>query len=380
MFNLASNRALLPVAMIASMFVTTACLDDAVDPAAIVAEIAANAEQTVVITPPMSTYGAPGSNWQYDFHDDGTYSITRSDRPGMDSDLSVDGSYQLTAAGFVSMTVDASSGIDAPSVGSQLWAVEVTDFALMVAPVATSDDQLIPMVSGGQCPETDFSNNWVAVRAQASGDATSAEGSYFGSLTYQQSGGFTSLSSQYALTTGNPDQGSMDLGYGYCSDGIVETVTSDVYLGPEGSATVRANVDDASEQTMFSLPKSTIGSITDLDGSYAGVMSDDGADLNNKVSAVIVTCNSGICAGDVVTDVVTGTMAGEPFAVDLSGSINVPGTGLTTGQLQANGGDWNLGCMVDADLGGNGNRMISCAGQSPTREYRLFNLILVSND
>jgi len=381
MYKPASNRHLLPAVVIASVSVATGCLDNTVDPEAVAAQVAAAAAvQPVVVPPPMATYGAQGSNWQYDFNDDGTYLITRSERPGMDNDLSVSGAYQVTDAGFVSMDVGASSGIDAPDVGSAIWAVEVPDFALVVSPVATSDDNFIAMVPGGECAGNDLSNNWIAVRAQASGDATSAEGSYFGSMIYQQSANSTSLTSQYALTTGNPDQGSLDLGIGYCSDGIVETATSDIYLGSQDSATVRANVGDASEQTVFSLPKTTIGSIVDLDGSYSGVISDDGKDLDAKVSPVVVTCNAGICTGDVVSDVIAGTTAGEPFTVDLSGSINVPGSGLTTGQLQLGGSNGNVGCMVDADLDTNGSRVISCAGQSPTRDYRLFNLILISND
>ena len=375
MFNLASDRRLLP-ATVAALLVAAGCGDETAETTVNVT----SAEAPVVAQEPMSSYSAPGSNWQYDLHDNGTYSITRSDFRGTTENLSVDGSYVATAAGFVTMTVDASTGTDAPGVNSQLWALEVPGFALMLSPVSTADDTFIPMVSGGNCPNTDFSNNWITVRAQASGDTTSPEGSYFGSLTYRFNDGATNLGSQFALTTGNPDQGAMSLGTGYCNDGVVSTATSDLYLGIEGSASIRANVDDANEQTVFSLPKATIGSIASLDGTYAGILSDDGADLNAKVSPVLVTCTSGLCTGDVVTDVETGALAGQAFVIALSGSINVPEIGLTTGEFQVNGGSTNLGCMVDANLDGNGNRMISCAGQSPTRNYRLLSLILASND
>lgn len=381
MFKSASNRRLLPAVVIATVSFASGCLDNTVDPEAVAAQVAADAAvQPDVVQPPMSTYSAPGSNWQYDFHDNGTYAISRSDAPGLTNDLSVSGDYQTTNSGFVSMSVGSSSGTDAPSVDSQMWALEVPGFALVLSPVSTSDDRFLPMVSGGQCPGTDFSNNWITVRALPSADSTSASGSYFGSMSYRHTDGSTNLSTQFALTNGNPDQGEMALGNGYCRDGIVATSTSDIYLAVEGSATIRANVDDTVESMIFSLPKTTIGSISSFDGTYAGVLSDDGADLNNKVSPVIVTCNSGICSGDIVSDIDAGTMAGQPFVVDLSGSINVPGPGLTTGQLQLGGSNGNVGCMVDADLTGNGSRMISCAGQSPTRDYRLFNLILTSND
>lgn len=329
----------------------------------------------------MASYNGPGSNWEYDLHDDGTYQIIHSALPGMSSDLSVSGDFQFTAQGFVSMTVDAASGSDAPSTGSSLWALEIPGFALLLSPVSTADDNFIPMVQGDQCPNTDLSNNWINVRATVDGDAASPEGSYFGSLAYRFSDGATSLVSRFALSNGNPDQGSESLGNGYCRNGVVKTSTSDIYLSPTGSATVHVNAADQNGgQIIFALPKTTISSISGLDGSYAGILSDDGATAGQKVSPVVVSCSNGICTGDIVTDVDTGTLAGQPFTVDLSGSVNVPGPGLTTGQLQMNGSTGNIGCMVDENLDNVGQRMISCAGQSPTRSYRLFSLILASND
>ena len=374
-----ANKNPLFAAVLATITVVTGCSDGT--DTATAADPAASVGSTAVVPPAMATYNAPGSNWEYQFTDNGSFALSRSDHPGMTADLSVSGSFQITAAGFVSMTVAASSGSDAPSVDSQIWALEIPDYALVLSPVSTSDDNFIPMVVGGQCPGSDFSNNWVTVRAQLSGDTTSADSGFFGSMSYQHTDGATSLLSQYALTSGNPDKGSMSLGNGYCREGVLGTATSDIYLAPEGSATVRANVDDIdSEQMIFSLPKKTIGSITGLDGSYVGLISDDGADTADKVLPIIVNCSSGTCTADVVIDVDAGTMAGQPFVVDLSGSINVPSPGLTTGQLFMNGGSTNVGCMVDENNDNVGNRMISCAGQSPTRDYRLFNMILMSND
>ena len=48
------------------------------------------------VTPPMASYSGPGSNWEYDLNEDGTYQVLRSALPGMDSDLKVSGSYQST--------------------------------------------------------------------------------------------------------------------------------------------------------------------------------------------------------------------------------------------------------------------------------------------
>ena len=332
------------------------------------------------VTPPMASYSGPGSNWEYDLNEDGTYQVLRSALPGMDSDLKVSGSYQSTG-GFLSMTVDSSSGAEALTVGATAWALEIPGFALFLSPVSSSDDNIIPMVQGSDCPNTDLSNNWISVRANASADATSATGSYFGSLLYKFADGDTTLASQFALSGGNPDQGFASLGNGYCRDGVVKSASSDIYLSPTGGSTVHANAaDEDGGYFIFAQPKTTISSIAGLDGSYAGALSDDGAALGQKVSPVFVTCSNGICSGDFVTDVATGALAGQPFTLDLSGTINEPGQGLTTGQLLMNGTVGNVGCMVDENLSATGRRMISCAGQTPTRNYRLFNLILSSND
>ena len=95
---------------------------------------------------------------------------------------------------------------------------------------------------------------------------------------------------------------------------------------------------------------------------------------------MIVNCSSGICTGEVVADVATGALSGDTFTVDLSGSLNVPTIGLSTGTVTVNGSSGNLGCMLDANVNFAGERMIACAGQSTNRSYALLNLILSSND
>ncbi len=87
---------------------------------------------------------------------------------------------------------------------------------------------------------------------------------------------------------------------------------------------------------------------------------------------VAVSCSSGICSVDRITDITNGTTAGQPYTLDLFGTVNEPSSGFATGQINVVGGAGN----VD----GTGQRTISCAGQSPTSGYRLFNLILASTD
>jgi len=341
----------------------------------------ATAVDVIPDVPPMANYSAPGSNWDIDLNDDGTFAVNHSVLAGTDPDLSVSGSYEQTAEGFLSLTIDASSGDDAPVRGSTTWAFEISNHALLLNSVSMADDHVVTMVGGGACPNSDVSANWINVHASLSSDAMSPQGSYFGVFDYTNAQGATTLRTQYALTVGNPSQGENFLGNGFCNNGIINSPSSDIYLSLSGAATV--HVDAASpDGGMFvlALPRTTIGSIDDLDGSYAGVMTDEAGGPGQKASPVVVSCSSGICSGDFVVDVSSGTLAETPFSVDLSGSINTPSSGLTTGTISVGGSSGNLGCMADSNNTGNGQRLISCAGQSTTNGYALMNLILASTD
>ena len=376
MSKLVNKRNLSPVTLAVAAVIAAGCGEETET-----IEASVDVEQAPPVVEPMSSYAGPGSNWDFDLFDDGTYTVSHSAMASMASQMSFSGGYQSTASGFLTLTVDAATGSNAPAVGSTLWGVQVGGSAFFMSPVAGYGEHFIPMVSGAECTGSDLANSWVNVRARSSADAASAEGSYFGSYAYTASDNGTSLDSQHALTSGNPDQGSFDLGHGFCDDGVIATPSSDIYLSAGGSA--MAHADAASPDggfIAFAMPRGTVGSIADFDGSYSGILSDDAADATGKVAAVVVTCESGICTGQVVADVATGALTGETFTVDLSGSLNVPTVGLSTGTVTVNGSSGNLGCMLDADVNFAGERMIACAGQSTNRSYALLNLILSSND
>ncbi len=375
---LGNKYPLLPIALIAVIAVAAGCGEE--ETTTSIAAVADTPDVPVTVAP-MSSYGGPGSNWAYDLFEDGTFQVTRSAALGLADDLTVSGSYEVTAAGFLQMTVDASTGTDAAAVGELLWAIEVPNQALLLSPASSSDDYMIPMVQGGQCADGDFGGNWINVRARLSGDASSSVGDYFGSINYTISDGATSLSTSYALGGGFAGQEASSLGNGFCSDGVIQTAESDIYVSANGGVIANAFASDEDGGFfVLAMPKKTLRSVAAFDGNYIGVSSDDGTSTEQKVRPVSVTCNSGICSGDYVTDVATGATAGQPFTVDLFGTINEPLHGFATGQLDIGGATGNIACMVDDDVLGTGQRMISCAGQSPSRTYRLFNLILTSAD
>ncbi len=367
-------RWLLSCAIVATFSIVAGCGDEDTP-------ISASPPPPPVGPVPMTTYAGAGSNWNYDLFQDGTFALTRATAIGLANDLSVSGSFQTTAAGFLQMTIGAASGTDAPQAGTTVWAVEVPNYALLLSPISTSDDSMIPMIQGSQCPGTDLVNNWVNVRTRFNSDSTSANGSYFGSFNFTNGNGGTELINQFALAGGYADQGSASLGFGVCRDGIIRNPDAIVYLAGTGGAVAHVGPSDADGGfVVFALPKRTIASIDSLDGSYVGILSDNGESSNQKVSPVSITCASGICTGDEVTDVVTGATAGQPFTFDLFGTSNDPGQGFITGTLDIGGVVGNIACMVDDNVRGTGQRMMSCAGQSPTRSYQMVNLILASND
>jgi len=373
-----NNRLVLTAALVASFAITAGCGDETESstPA-----VVSSGPDLPIEPPPLSSYSGPGSNWHYELNDDGSFEVTRSPMVGAANDLVVSGTYLTTAAGFLAMTVETASGDDAPEVGSSLWALEVANHALFLSPAGTSDDHMIPMVQGGQCMGSDLANNWINVKSRPSDDATSTTGSYFGTFNFTAAIGSFDLTSQFALSAGYPEQGLFELGRGFCSDGVLSTPTSDVYISGTGSVIANANAaDEDGGFFVLALPKSTIGSIGDFDGNYVGVMADSAGEADQKMLPVSVTCTAGICSGDFVTDVATGAVAGQPFTLDLFGTINEPTTGFITGGLTVNGSTGNTACMVDNDVRGTGQRMISCAAQSPARGYPLVNLIIASVD
>jgi hypothetical protein len=98
---LVNKYALMPAAMLAAITIVAGCGEETQENIPAVVD-AAPAEEV-----PMSSYGGPGSNWAYDLFDDGSFEVTRSDALGLADDLNIGGSYEVTATGFLQMTVDS---------------------------------------------------------------------------------------------------------------------------------------------------------------------------------------------------------------------------------------------------------------------------------
>ncbi len=112
-------------------------------------------------------YNGPGSKWDADLREDGSFRITRRADVNSAIDMTIDGNYVRSAAGFVLMTVDSATGQDAPAQGDTAWAIEAEGYALMLY---TQGDNFIPMIKSGVCPSADFNGNWVIRNTRGSPD------------------------------------------------------------------------------------------------------------------------------------------------------------------------------------------------------------------
>lgn len=334
-------------------------------------------------------YNGPGSKWDMNMKDDGTFHIDH--RPDINSaiDYTVDGTYIRRDSGFVTLTVTGGEGADAPDAGSEAWALEVPGYALMLKPV--DGNQLVAMVKAGECPTADFDANWVIVKQDRSGgdaDANNAGRDFAGTFHFDFASQTPSLPLKKSLTTGHPTVtgGGIDPGNVTCDSGILNIPGAVMYLTANGGAVVHTDGGSAGDETddsfIFGLAQKEILNASDSDGDYAGMLFDDNMSDGSKINPVALSCTSGTCTGNLVTNVKTGATSADSVTITLSGSINEIGAtganGFMTGTISDGVGTGNMICMVDPDALDSGKKVVSCVGQSPGDNNDMFNVLFVS--
>ena len=326
-----------------------------------------------------SQYAGPGSKWDVVLNDDNTFTITR--RPSLSEaiDLTVEGSYQSLASGFLLMTVASATGTDAPSAGDTALALEAPGYAFFLMPLGGDGDQIIAMVTAGECPSADIDANWVTVKASANTDASATDRDFFGTFNFDVDQSIATLPSRHALSNGFPDQGIHQLDSGTCGEGIMEVDDAVMYLTSNGGAIVHTGIQDTDDANfIFALSQSGITAIANLDGNYSGLLFDDNLASGQKIALVSMSCASGNCTAQIVEDAQAGTLSTESVSIALDGTVDELGNGLVTGTI-SNNGTGNLACMADTSVLDTSRKMISCVGQSPGDQTKLFNVLFVSN-
>lgn len=336
------------------------------------------------------SYFGPGSTWNINLAADSTFTITYAATIGADVSLTVTGTYERLASGYLHLTVADSEGVDGPSAGDEAWALEAPGYAMLLKPMDASSDQIIPMLASGSCPSGDFSANWVIVKKANASDATDSGRDWFGSFQWTQQTSTATLPTKYALdnafTAVTEGGGAMT---GTCSEGIMTidenndmTADAAMYLTSNGGAIVHTSLTSPSDASfIFGLTQKEISSVANLQGNYAGILFDENMSDGSKINPVSFVCDAnGQCSGALVLDVETGeTSTGNDTVTVNLANPDTLGDGLITGTITSDG-TGNLACMVDIDVLSSGKKIISCVGQSPGDQTRMFNVLLVSKD
>lgn len=335
-------------------------------------------DEVVGVAEAVSQYAGPGSKWDVTLNDDDTFEITR--RPSLNEaiDLTVNGTYETLNSGFLLMTVTSASGTDAPSAGDTALALEAPGYAFFLKPLGEGGDQIISMVTAGECPSADINANWVMVKKSSDANANDEGRDFFGTFNFSAGQGAAMLPSRYALSNGFPDQGMQALSGGTCSDGIMEVEDAVMYLTSNGGAIVHTGVQEEDDASfIFAIAQSEISAIANLDGNYAGFLFDDNNANGQKIELVSMSCASGDCTAQLVEDAEAGTLSEESVTITLNGNPDGLGNGLITGTIR-NEGTGNLACMADTSVLSTNRKMISCVGQSPGDQTKMFNVLFVS--
>ena len=341
-------------------------------------------------TATTENYNGPGSKWDLSLNSDGSFDVDH--RPDIDSaiDYTFTGTYVRESTGFVNLSITGGTGVDAPAPGSTAWGIEVPGYAMMLKPVGS--DQLVAMVKSGDCPTADFDANWVIVKQDVSSgnaNAASSTSEFSGQFSYDFATSTPSLPVKKSLA-GNfatIQGGGIDPGLITCESGILNIPSAIMYLTSNGGAIVHTDGGTANDSTddtfIFALAQKTLTNINEIDGQYAGMLFDENGSVGSKLQPVSLSCTSGSCNGNTVTDVTTGATSADGVTITLSGSLNdVGGTnmnGFVTGTIDdGQGGTGTLMCMIDPDALSSGKKIVSCVGQSPGDTNTMFNVLFVS--
>ena len=161
------------------------------------------------------------------------------------------------------------------------------------------------------------------------------------------------------------------------------TVNNDavMYLTSNGGAIVHTGAVTANDETddnvIFALGSKAISAIGNLDGNFAGVLFDEGGS-SASILPVTMSCASGACTANIVSDVTAGTLSGDSATLNMSGTVDAPETGFVAGTISSGGGNGSLVCMADIDVLDAGKKIVSCIGQSPGDNTKMFNVLFVS--
>ncbi|MEM7292611.1 MAG: hypothetical protein AAF420_04320 [Pseudomonadota bacterium] len=329
----------------------------------------------------QTRYNGPGSKWDFAFSSDSTFTITKRSDVSSPVLFTVNGTWETSTTGFRILTVTDVEGTGGPSVGDRAWAIDVPGYALLLKPIEAGSDQVIPMVSAGDCPTETLNANWVIVKKANATDATDSSRDFFGTYTYDANSGTANLPMRRALDNSFTDQGANGLGGVSCTNGLASVSDAQMYLTNNGGAIVHTQISTPNDSSfIFALTQKAITNVANFDGNYAGMIFDGNYTVGDRVIPASMNCTSGTCTGTLRAGPQDGAASSDPWTLTLSGTVDGLGNGLITGTLRddTSSNTGNAACMIDVNVLGTGARIVSCVVQSPSDNTQMGNAIFTS--
>ncbi len=319
-------------------------------------------------------YSGPGSQWDTTFRSNGTFTLIKyPNSTSTTAEMTVNGTYVNLATGFKKLTVTDATGTDAPVAGDLAYGIEVPGYVFVLKPMG-SGDQIIPMITAGSCPTTDFTANWVMVNLNAG--ATVATTDMSGTFEYVAATSAVSLPTKYNVSGTSNGAGTVGSGTGTCSNGIMNIDgTIDLFLTTSGGAIVNTDtVTSTNAEYVFAFTQRAISDINTMDGTYAGLVFNDSSSAGNKITPVKLVCAAGSCTGNGYADIEAGTFNAGTVTLNLQ-TPDTPSNGLVLGTISEGGPAGNVICTIDNNVGGTGRIIGSCAGEDPGNVLNMFNVL-----
>ncbi|MCP5065120.1 MAG: hypothetical protein GY946_01015, partial [bacterium] len=330
------------------------------------------------------SYAGPGSAYSVTLNEDGSFRVLVADDLESPVEITIQGTYERFANGYVELTVSEAEGVGAPSEGDVGMALEAPGFALILQPF-DGTGEFVPTVVSGVCPAADVAGNWMMMTCMDGGvpcDAESTSNEFFGTYDYDYDTESASLPAQFNLEDGS-DVGSASVGTTSCDDGIMSLADTAVYLSDSEAAIIHASTSDTDDARHYvAFPEEELIQ-EDLAGDYLGMGFDKSDDSSLALRMSIAAGGATGAISEVDSSELETAESGASVGTLAISSVNqvaaTPADGWLTATFTADGEPARpMYCMVASYIGDDFRTLIFCVGQSPTDAGDFYNIVMVS--